>query len=250
LPSFSAWLSSLSPSNLTYGFPSLALPPLTRQRQAEHDLLSLSSLSTLPSLSPSPPLVASDASMLPSPVSPLEFRSVNFASASSTLSFRGSLANFGRSATILHGELYGILVAVLFATSQTPTSSPPLYSDHLNAINLLNDFLLKPPLPHSWSSLPARSLYRWIYSILTSSPNRPSLHHIQAHTSATDPASRANATVDHLASSSHTLQISPLPVPVPTFFMDKYTPFLPPFQYIDSNLPRLLHSLLASRVFF
>ncbi len=31
--------------------------------------------------------------------------------------------------------------------------------------------------------------------------------------------------------------------------MDKFTPYLPPFQYIDSHLP-LLHSLLASRSFF
>lgn len=60
--------------------------PLFRQHQAEHDLLSLSALSSLPHLSPSPSpsLVASDASMFPSPVSPLAFRSVSFASASST----------------------------------------------------------------------------------------------------------------------------------------------------------------------
>ncbi|KAF8487040.1 hypothetical protein DFH94DRAFT_599101, partial [Russula ochroleuca] len=96
----------------------------------------------------------------------------------------------------------------------------------------------------------ARSLYRWIYSVLTSSLTRPSLHHVRAHTSSSDPPSRANALVDHLASSSHSHPIPPPPVPLPTFFMDKFTPYLPSFQYIDSHLPLLLHSLLASRTFF
>lgn len=32
--------------------------------------------------------------------------------------------------------------------------------------------------------------------------------------------------------------------------MDKYTPYLLPFQYIDSNLPHLLNNLLASHSFF
>ncbi|KAI0278256.1 hypothetical protein BGY98DRAFT_974617, partial [Russula aff. rugulosa BPL654] len=86
------------------------------------------------------------------------------------------------------------------------------------------DAFLNPPLPHSWSTLPARSLYRWIYSILTSSSIRPDLLHIRAHTSATDPASLANALVDRLASSSHSL-----PIPPPLFLF-------PPFSWIASLL--------------
>src|SRR5437588_8850706 len=33
---------------------------------------------------------------------------------------------------------------------------------------------------------------------------------------------------------------------IPTFFMDKFTPYLPSFHFVDSPLPRLLDSLLAS----
>jgi hypothetical protein len=80
--------------------------------------------------------------MTPSPVSPLAFRSVTFASASPTTSFCGSLANYGRSASILHGELYGILVAALFATTSPSNTPLPIYSDHLNAVSILNDALL------------------------------------------------------------------------------------------------------------
>ncbi|KAN0109834.1 hypothetical protein V8E52_008940 [Russula decolorans] len=207
LPYGLALLPLLSLPLLTYGFPSLALFPTFRQRQAEHDLLSLSALSPFPCLPPSTSLLASAASMSPSPVSPLAFRSVTFATASPT---RGSLANFGRSSTILHGELYGILVPALLVTSSSSVVPPPIYTDHLNAVTVLNDALPKPPLTHSWSSLPARSLYRWIYSILTSSPNCPTLRHVRAHTSAPYPASLANDLVDCLASSAHSL---PIPAP-------------------------------------
>ena len=249
LPVIQSWLSSITLSMLTYGFPSLAVPTDSRRQQAERDLLALSHLSSAAPLPNSFPLVASDASMQPSPISPLAFRSVTFASASPTSSFRGTLANYGRSASILHGELYGILLAILLATSSSPSKPLPIYSDHLNAVTLLNDALQHPPAPHFWSSLPARSLYKWILMVLRSSPQNPSLLHVRAHTSASDPASLANRHVDHLASSSHSLPIPPPPVPVPTFSMDKFTPHLPSFQYIESNLPQLLHSLLASRTF-
>jgi hypothetical protein len=189
--------------------------------------------------------------MLPSPAAPLAFRSVTFASASSTHSFCGSLASFGRSASILHGELYGILLAALFATASTSSSSPPsIHTDHLNAVTILNDALAHPPLPHSWSSLPARSMYRWIYSVLSSSQTHPTIHHVRAHTRSQDPVALANGLVDRLASSSQSLTIPPPPVPLPTFVMDKFTPYLPPYEYIDSHLPSLIQSLLASRSFF
>ncbi|KAI0290376.1 hypothetical protein BC826DRAFT_1027341 [Russula brevipes] len=139
--------------------------------------------------------------MLPSPASLTAFRSVIFSSTSSASTIRGSLAAFGRSASILQGELYGILAAALLARQSSLSSQPPvdpsvsipqIYSDRLNAITTLNNALHTHPLPHSWSSLPARSLYRWILSVLRSFPLTPTLHHVRAHTDASDPASRAN----------------------------------------------------------
>ena len=249
LPSIISWISSLSLPLLTYGHLSLAIPPPICQRQAERDLLSISHLFRPPLLPSSSSLVVSDASMRPSPVLPLQFRSITFASASPTATFQGSLANFGRSASILYGELYGILVASLFAFSSSSTP-PPIYSDHLNAVNFLNNHLSSDTLSHSWSSVPARSLYYWILSVLQSTPHRPQLRHVCAHTASSDPISLANSFIDHLASSSQNLLIPPPPVPLPTFTMDKFTAYLPPFQYIESNLPNLLNSLLASHSFF
>jgi len=181
--------------------------------------------------------------MTPLPISLLASRSVTFASTSPLHTLRGSLAAFGRSASILQGELYGILVAALFACSSSPPL--PIYSDHLNAIHLLCNALQNPPPPYSWASLPAHSLYHWILSVLCSFPltSSPSLIHVHAHMGATDPASVANDFVDSLTSGAQT-SFPPLHlVPLPTFFMDKFTPYLPPFHFIDSHLPALLDSL-------
>jgi len=62
----------------------------------------------------------------------------------------------------------------------------------------------------------------------------------------TDPASITNDFVDSLASRAQTSFPLLHPVPLPTFFMDKFTPYLPPFHFIDSHLSALLDSLIAS----
>jgi len=76
----------------------------------------------------------------------------------------------GHSAFVLHGELYSILVAALLA----PFASPPMYSDNLTAVGIINDALHSSPLPHSLHSLPPRSLSPWIISVLRSSIASPS----------------------------------------------------------------------------
>ena len=96
-----------------------------------------------------------------SPISPLVFRSVTFASASPTISFSGSLDHFGRSASILHGELYGILLSALFSTSSSILMLSPflrtlymtLHSSFLVLVtctrSLQMDFLCSQLLPYS-----------------------------------------------------------------------------------------------------
>lgn len=148
-----------------------------------------------------------------------------------TNTFCGSLAS-GRCASVLHGELCGILVAALFARSSPSFVSLPIHSDHLNAINFfrlrVRDALLRPPPPHSWTSLPARALFRWILSVLRPflSTSPPSLIHVRAHTGASDPASCANNFVDigspsFYSAASYTApyvlygQVHPVPTPLP-----------------------------------
>jgi hypothetical protein len=41
-----------------------------------------------------------------------------------------------------------------------------------------------------------------------------------------------------------------LPVPLPNFFMEKFTPYIPSHSFVDTNFSDLLHSLLASRSFY
>jgi hypothetical protein len=188
-------------------------------------------------------LIASDASMTPSPVLPLAFRSVSFAATSPIL-----------LAVLFSCTSLSSSSSVSSSPSSPPSSSTPLpiYSDCLDAVTFLQDAIQHPPPPYLWASLPARALYRWIFSVLQSFPphSHPSLLHVRAHTDAPDAPSRANALADRLASDARLSPLAAPPVPPPTFFMDKFTPYVYPFEFVDSRFPSLLHSLLAFRSFY
>ncbi|KAG1888726.1 hypothetical protein F4604DRAFT_2024389 [Suillus subluteus] len=129
--------------------------------------------------------------------------------------------NYANGATILHGELYSLVVSALLARSGVPNSA--IHSDHLNAVHIINSSLVSPLLPHSWSALPARSLYRWLSLIISSSPNPPTLSHINAHTTSSSLPAQANAIVDVHAHDSHSRLIRPYPVPSATFALNTFS---------------------------
>lgn len=79
-------------------------------------------------------------------------------------------------------------------------------------------------------------MYRWWFDILSTSANPPNPTWVAAHTNESDPASLANAVVDRRASEAHFYSIPPPPVPVSTFFMDRFTPFTSSDGFIESNL--------------
>ena len=136
-----------------------------------------------------------------------------------------------RSLPVLLHPLFPSAVAILtpFTSSVTLSKTLPL-------------LICGPPSPR----VPCTG---WILSVLRPFPSSSprSLIHVRAHMEATDPASVVNGFVDHLASGAQTSLPPPHPVPLPTFFMDKFTPYLPPLHFIGSHLPALLGSLLASR---
>ena len=115
-------------------------------------------------------------------------------SLSSSSSIVASLHSFGNSASIHTAEAYGLILSAIHASSTTspdstylPHAPPVLFSDHQNSINIINNAISNPPLPHLWASLPARSLYRWLRAILCNFPFTPSLLHVKAHTQSTSP---------------------------------------------------------------
>ncbi|KAF9234430.1 hypothetical protein BU15DRAFT_52628, partial [Melanogaster broomeanus] len=217
----SSWLSSLTLPRLAVGDDaSLALSPLAQQAHAQRLLLALHSISYTPGSSlATHPLVASDASMVPSAPLIHHPRSVHFSTVSPSSSFTASLASFGRSATILHGEVYGIICALLLALRDSPPS--PIITDHLSSVHLIHSFIQNPD--SACSSLranSARSLYHWLFTILP----------------------------DLLATSSQNMLIPPPPVPVPSFCMDAFTFHHSAYGFIESKIANFISHQIALNV--
>lgn len=151
-------------------------------------------------------------------------RSTTFAVTTAGSVFAASLQPFGHLTNILHGEVYGLVAASLLSQD---LSHPHIFSDHLNSVN----FLSTSPSTLSLKNNPARSLYRWLLHIWSSS-RKPLLSHVRAHTDHTDIASTLNRIVDHFASASQHFSPPPSCVPVPTFFMDSFLLFSPSVGFV------------------
>lgn len=211
----STWLHHLSLAHITYGLDSsLAIPRHLRQHEAEHHTLALLRASPLPPFASPTPILASDASMIPPSVPLHQSRSVTPAVSSTFGSVTASLQPLRRSASTLHGEVYGLITAVVLLRSEAPHSLshslPPIITDHLNSTRLISDSFIQSKPPLSWSALPARSLCRWLRDLLSQFPTRPALTYTPVHTSSTSLPSIADAHADHCASSS---QYHPLSKP-------------------------------------
>lgn len=219
------WLKTLPWAKLVQGPSSdLLLPPSVRRTTAENYLRALSSTSPYSAHRlPVTSLAACDASMLPA--SPLSHqpRSVTFATVTSSSSLVGSLSSLGRSASVLHGEVHGLITA--FLLSAVPSSPVSIYSDHLPSVHRITSVISSSlsSLHPSFAFSPARSLYRWLRALVDAHPLL-SLHHVRAHTSSSSPASAANRLVDLYGTSAQCQPFLPPPVPVPTFMMDRFTP--------------------------
>ncbi|KAG0692478.1 hypothetical protein DFH29DRAFT_860829 [Suillus ampliporus] len=251
------WLQSLTPSalsNIYLGiqpsaiplpdWASLVIPCAVRQHYAELALLGAVHVSPhLPRQLLPDSLIACDGSMVPAHVNFDRVRSVTFAVTAASGSLVGSMDNYANGATILHGELYGLVVSALLARSGMPNSA--IHSDHLNAVRIINSSLVSPLLPHSWSALPARSLYCWLSLIISSSPNPPTLSHIKAHTTSSSLPTQANAIVDALAHNSHSRLIHPYPVPSATFALDTFSLYSSTSKFVESPISSFLTYILS-----
>ena len=215
---------------------------------AEAYLETLSSLSTYPSHRLSMVrlwlVAACGASMWPASSFLHQPRSLTFATVTTSSSLVGSLSSLGLNASILHGEVYALVSIFLLSVSSSSPMS--IFSDHLPSVCCISS---TPTVPSSLrSSLtfsPARSLYRWLRSLMVANPHC-SVQHVRAHTQSTSSTSLANKLVDLYATSAQHRPYPPPPVPVPTFTMDRLTPFYPSFGDVETNLSSFVPHLLAS----
>ncbi|KAI6102902.1 hypothetical protein F5141DRAFT_237652 [Pisolithus sp. B1] len=149
---------------------------------------------------------------------------------SASHSLVGSLFPSGQCVSMLRGEVYGLLA------SNFP-SPATVYPDHLPFVRAVLQFLLRRNHRRhlSFRSSPARLLYCWLSDPAATHPF-VSLQHVHAHTSSTTPSAQTNAFAD-LRTTSAQRTVPPPPVPVPTFMMDRFTPF---------HLPGCVETALSS----
>ena len=144
----------------------------------------------------------------------------------------GSLSSLGLSASILHGEVYALILAVLQSASSS--SAVSVYSDHHPSVCCVVSFPDAPSsLRSSFTSSPARSLHRWLHPLVVASPLL-SLHPVHAHSSSTTPAALANRLVDLYATSARNV------------ISYHHRPFqFQPLRWTGSHLSNFVSSLLA-----
>ncbi|KAK0502361.1 hypothetical protein EDD18DRAFT_688802 [Armillaria luteobubalina] len=237
----------------------LGLPPRLCIQNA-HDLINaycaVSPHRPFPSSIPSG-MYASDASMLPAAPSFRCDRSITCSSISHASALVMNLDSFRTSVWVYQGETYGLIASTIHqynlpAPPPHLPSSPALYTDHLNSSHIISSALHLPPSPHQWSSLPGRSLYRWLLYLLQHSPpphHPPNIIYTPAHTNSSSAPSTVNALADQLASGSQHSLLRPPPAPLPTFFMDSFMLYSQNDGYIETSITSYLPSVLTSTLY-
>jgi hypothetical protein len=248
--------------------PLLLLSRSVRQSFAENAILHLSTLPALTRTHHAPShLFASDGSSFTTQSGCLQ---VAFATFGNGRVFPLSLHAFLGSANILLAEAYGILCQVLLARESSPklSTTPIILSDHLNSVNLLNN--PTKTTPQGLFLHPARSIYRWIMSILESGVSKdvedrssnsrkdvvalgspppclfsPLFSYVRAHTDSDTIPAQLNRMVDYVAAHSYRHSCPPPAAPVPTFAMDEYTPHTSALGFFDASVLTVVENDLA-----
>lgn len=135
------------------------------------------------------------------------------------------------------GEVYALVAAGVYAR-RNQSHAPTTYTDHLNAERIISSALVLSFQHRQWSSLPARSLYRWLLHNISHSnvQNTSNIIYTPAHTNSTSLPSQINNAADNLATYTQTTLLRPPPAPVPTIFMDHFVLYTSLDGYIESNI--------------
>ncbi|KAF5374645.1 hypothetical protein D9615_009023 [Tricholomella constricta] len=225
------FMASAEVRRLFCGDLELLMPRSSRRLLAEAQILALarhSGLSPAPT-SHSPHLWATDGSMQPATAGLFDHKAVTAAlTGSSTLVLRIP----GRNVSILHGEVMGLIAAMIVADHGN--SLTKVYTDHLNSVRLLDDSRTHANIGARIRGMNGRSYYRWLTELY--SDGRIQLEYVKGHSEVSSIPSALNHYADHYASGAQH-NVSKIPrAPIPTFLMDAFTFFSPDDGWIESNI--------------
>ncbi|KJA23005.1 hypothetical protein HYPSUDRAFT_66719 [Hypholoma sublateritium FD-334 SS-4] len=160
-------------------------------------------------------LWASDGSMVPATAGITERKSIiGAATGDTTLVMKTK----GRNLSILHGELVGLILALVLSQEQTDDTALTLLTDHLNSVRIIKD------TAESKGTL------------VTYTPGHCSNNTIEA---------RMNNEADHYASRSQQISNTLPTFQPPTFFMNNYTFYRDEDGYIESSITHFIETFTA-----
>ncbi|KAJ7478101.1 hypothetical protein FB451DRAFT_1338721 [Mycena latifolia] len=138
----------------------------------------------------------------------------------------------GRNVFILHGELTGLIMGLILSDPNDDGNS--LFTDHLNAVRLIDDSRTAIDQQARLRGMNGRSYYRWILRLISENPLK--ITYTPGHSSEVSTPAHLNFEADHYASSAQRHLSDVHTAPVPTFFMDEFTFFTNDDGWIESNI--------------
>ncbi|KAK7015985.1 hypothetical protein R3P38DRAFT_2786379 [Favolaschia claudopus] len=238
-------LSQMQTDWLFVGAPNLLLSPSLRRKEAEtriHELVHTSAFApsvTTSELSLPPEFWGSDGSMVAASASIGLSRSVTAAATgTSTLALRLDDC----SAFILHGELMGLIMALVL---MEPSSI--LFSDHLNSTRLIDDSKSFASQETRLRNMNGRSYYRWIFDLVK--VKRASILYTPGHSSDSSTAATLNNEADFYASRAQRHSRHVASAPIPTFFMDEFTFYSHDLHegWMEANIRTTLDTMMSQK---
>ncbi|KAF5312013.1 hypothetical protein D9619_003843 [Psilocybe cf. subviscida] len=186
-------------------------------------------------------LWASDGSMLPATSGILERKTV-------TAALTGPVTLVvkiqGRNSSVLHGELMGLIMGHIIARG-TNQAEGTLYSDHLNSVRFIQDLKSAFNVLSSLRYRNGRSYMRWLADLV----NRTSLQttYTKGHANSNAIDAKLNNEADHYASQAQKHSNSIPLAPIPTFFMNDFTPHRVTDGWIESNIREIVEKIMVKQ---
>jgi hypothetical protein len=149
----------------------------------------------------------------------------------------------GRNISILHGELIGLIIALVLSKGKSTRKLQKILTDHLNSVRLIDDSQTDVSQTPRLRYMNGRSYYRWILTLMER--HNIQIQYTPGHSTESTLEAKMNDEADYLASYSQNISKNLLMAPIPTFHMNRFTYFSSTDEWIESNISHYVDARLA-----
>lgn len=133
---------------------------------------------------------------------------------------RAAFKILGCPTSSLHGELLGLIAALVATKREDGDPQAHIITDHLTTVRRLQDMRQPDFDTFRWRRFPASEWHMWLHDVAQDHDAR--VTHVKAHTGADDDESKLNDQADRHAKQAHT--VHNLVVGPPTAYMEDFVP--------------------------